>query len=392
MKIRTTKMRNFPTLLLVIIAVSFLAPFLLESVLHVRAQQPVQTTQVATPADCRTLAGPHAHSPSWSPDGKYVAFVTKTDDNAGSQYYIMNADGSNQRRLSHPDDTYEAASPPVWSPDSKHIAYAMNKHEVKESGVNTWIRVYAIDPDLSNERVVDAIYPASFHSVMPGDVPIVEPPSWSPDSKQLAFTRNTTRGGYMLYIINADGSGSVLVSDKSIEPARPVNPGFFPAAWSPTGNQLAFIPAGLDLINSDGSNLTHLVTGRVNEARWSPDGQQIIFAVTSGSSAGIYSVDIHTGTERKLALGPASGLPMWSPDSRYLAFDYFRLGGGNSPNTQEIVIKDNKSSVELQLTYGRFNTTSFTWSGDSKQIAFDKNNSWIYVVQIDAPCKVPDNV
>ena len=38
---------------------------------------------------------------SWSPDGSKIAFTSHRDSNVGSEVYVMNADGSNQRRLTH---------------------------------------------------------------------------------------------------------------------------------------------------------------------------------------------------------------------------------------------------------------------------------------------------
>ncbi|MFZ2095417.1 MAG: hypothetical protein WAV05_02150 [Anaerolineales bacterium] len=57
--------------------------------------------------------------PSWSPDGRYIAFASQRDGNP--EIYIMNADGTDQRRLTHfEDDDWQAA----WSPDSTLIAFA----------------------------------------------------------------------------------------------------------------------------------------------------------------------------------------------------------------------------------------------------------------------------
>jgi Tol biopolymer transport system component len=50
-------------------------------------------------------------SPSWSPDGNKIAFDSNRDGNY--QIYIMNADGSNQTQLTH--DSYDSKQA-VWSP------------------------------------------------------------------------------------------------------------------------------------------------------------------------------------------------------------------------------------------------------------------------------------
>jgi hypothetical protein len=57
-------------------------------------------------------------APVWSPDGKYIAFESWRDGN--SEIYLMEGDGSNQRRLTHnrADDYF-----PAWSPDGRFIAF-----------------------------------------------------------------------------------------------------------------------------------------------------------------------------------------------------------------------------------------------------------------------------
>jgi Tol biopolymer transport system component len=53
---------------------------------------------------------------SWSPDGKRIAFVDKFD----LDLYVINADGSERRRLTH---TLRPEGYPTWSPDGKKIAF-----------------------------------------------------------------------------------------------------------------------------------------------------------------------------------------------------------------------------------------------------------------------------
>jgi len=61
-------------------------------------------------------------APAWSPDGTRIAFVSNRDDSYGQTIYIMNADGTNQTRLS--DTSGPDVWGPSWSPDSRKIAYS----------------------------------------------------------------------------------------------------------------------------------------------------------------------------------------------------------------------------------------------------------------------------
>ena len=68
----------------------------------------------------RRLTGPRieARDPSWSPDGRSIAF-TRSDE-AATDIVVMNADGTGLRRLTTGED-------PAWSPDGDTIALASNR-------------------------------------------------------------------------------------------------------------------------------------------------------------------------------------------------------------------------------------------------------------------------
>lgn len=60
--------------------------------------------------------------PSWSPDGRKIAFVSERDGN--SEIYMMNADGSDVTRLTdHSADDWGAS----WSPDGRKIAFVSDR-------------------------------------------------------------------------------------------------------------------------------------------------------------------------------------------------------------------------------------------------------------------------
>ena len=63
--------------------------------------------------------------PSWSPDGKRIAFTSVLNGGRRNwDIYVMDADGSNQQNLTnHRDRDWH----PVWSPDGKHIAFVSNR-------------------------------------------------------------------------------------------------------------------------------------------------------------------------------------------------------------------------------------------------------------------------
>jgi Tol biopolymer transport system component len=97
-------------------------------------------------------------SPSWSPDGKRIAFWGQRDAwNAfkSADIYVMNSDGTNVKMLTVPgpeDDMY-----PDWSPDGKKIVFSSKRggsyaiHVMDADGQNiqrlTNVSAYEFEPD-----------------------------------------------------------------------------------------------------------------------------------------------------------------------------------------------------------------------------------------------------
>ena len=83
--------------------------------------------------------------PSWSPDGKWIAFASdRKGDDVNYEIYVMDADGGNQRRLTNNrvDDTS-----PSWSPDGKRIVFTSDKKGNHEN-----YEIYVMDNDGGNQQ------------------------------------------------------------------------------------------------------------------------------------------------------------------------------------------------------------------------------------------------
>jgi TolB protein len=80
-------------------------------------------------------AAPDANAPSWSPDGKRIAFWSGNETEVGN-IWVMSADGSGRRQLTFESGFYNSDNP-NWSPDGRYIFFESNRDDF--TGAKTWI-------------------------------------------------------------------------------------------------------------------------------------------------------------------------------------------------------------------------------------------------------------
>jgi len=298
-----------------------------------------------------------AGSPVWSPDGRRIAYIVSRGSR--NSLYVMNADGSKQRRLARNEVDYPRAQ---WSPDGRRIAFLRG---VRLDGGNWKADLYVVNPNGSELRNLGG-HPGAWSLY-----------AWSPDGRLIAFTRE--RGE--LAVMNADGSGMRVL-------ARGGSP-----AWSPDGRRIAFTDAysTVWVMNADASAKRRLTQGgEVGSLRWSPDGRKILLYCLkcAGDSTSrfnsrlsgwgeIYVMNADGSGLRNLTRDPhaARCCPEWSPDGRKIAFATTERGG-------EIVVMNADGSGKRTLADGY----AQVWSPDGRKLAFESDRSGkgeIHVMNVD---------
>jgi len=220
----------------------------------------------------------------WSPDGSRFLFQSSYEDasNKGKDgtesaaIYVMNADGTLQKRLTSIEglDCF-----PAWSPDGKQIAFCSNR------GGN--MDIFVMNADGSGRRRLT--------SNDSGDMN----PIWSPDGKKIAFTSYRRQHGGDVYSVEADGADERSLANNG----RPM-------AWSPDGNSiLVEAESQIVVINTDGKHRKQLTksSGRALDGRFSPDGKTVFFRWKENREWKIVTVGID-GQDWKQATDLSSGL------------------------------------------------------------------------------------
>jgi dipeptidyl aminopeptidase/acylaminoacyl peptidase len=273
-------------------------------------------------------------SPSWSPDGKWVAFTGKRGDAEVSQLYIIPVDGGEARRLT---SVPGGAFAPKWFSDSKRIAFASwvypewkgwedqarQVKERKESKMTA--RVWTKAPARHWDRLLDErkahLFIVSIAGAEPTGAtvrtglslpwgPVNADPDRddfdiSPDGKEIAFTANSDPSGVDpnrdIYVVSVDGGAARNIT--AANPASDQNP-----IYSPDGRFIAYgrqaVPrayydrvrlALYDRVSGNSRILTEPWDRSASHLLWMPDGKSLLGSIDDAGTRRVYRIDAGSG-------------------------------------------------------------------------------------------------
>ena len=261
----------------------------------------------------------------------------------------------------------EAIPPPTSTPQqSSPTAVALVETSDIQSSSPTST---ATAPQITNSPTAEPeVFPVPSGTFTPSPTPM------GGGAGQVAYASDIT-GIPQIWLMNADGTAARQITDIPDGACQP--------AWSPGGEQLAFISpcggnqeiypgAAIWIIDVDGTDPFALpsVPGGDFDPNWSPDGEKIIFtSLRDFNRAQVYEFNLVDESVRSLSANTVrDSQPVYSPDGKQIAFVTTRRGP-----YQIWIMDDEGDEANLLSRSGSLKDSHPDWSPDGQAIMFTQN-------------------
>jgi len=267
------------------------------------------------------------HTPRWSPDGRWLAFLSSRDDDHTQLWLLDRLGGEGRKATTLPSDVDDY----VWAPDGRRIALVAEDADTAKPKTPPPIVIdrFQFKQDergyLGRQRrhlyLLD-VESGKTAMLTSGDYDELLP-AWSPDGKSLAFVSKRRPdfdrdSNWDLYVIAAGGGGAAPRQLTTFEgPDNDPDTESRPA-WSPDGHSLAYLQGGplkllyyavqkLAVVPGAGGAphiLTAALDRNVASPVWSGDGSSITFLLEDDRAVGLARVPAAGGAIERLVSGP----------------------------------------------------------------------------------------
>jgi len=291
---------------------------------------------------------------SWSPDGRYFAYVTATFwANEVTQLWIVSAAGGEPIPVS---DGFSGHWSPTWSADGTKLFFASGRGgtmELWEQRIEDGKPQSDAEPVTTGVGIREAVfsrdgaklaYSRARRESNVWRVPIdgrlatwaeaeqitfdnafVSHVGVSPDGKRVVITSNRT-GLRDLWFLPSEGGEMVQFTTDPSQEGAP--------EWSPDGTEIVFWSyrsgnRDLWIKPADGGPAKQLTSDHADDfaAAWSPDGREIAFVSKRSGFWDVWVVAVGGGEPRQLTADAGENRhPVWSPDGEWVVFQSLKEG------------------------------------------------------------------